>query len=55
MKAKWEQYTSEEIHLNTGWPLSFYQDKYVYIEVGDEIQEKIDEYYMEIILPDENE
>lgn len=50
IKAVWEQYTSEEIHLDTGWPLSFYQDKYVLIETGDDRQEKIDSYYMEIIL-----
>ena len=50
IKAVWEQYTSEEIHLETGWPLSFYQDKYVLIEAGDDRQEKIESYYMEIIL-----
>ena len=52
IKAVWEQYTSEEIHLDTGWPLSFYQDKYVLVETGDDRQEKIESYYMEIILPE---
>ncbi len=55
LKAVWKQYTSEEIHLATGWPISYYQDKYIMIEVGEDRQEKIDSYYMEIILPDENE
>lgn len=52
IKAVWDQYTSEEIHLDTGWPLSFYQDKYVLVETGDDRQEKIESYYMEIILPE---
>lgn len=52
IKTVWEQYTSEEIHLATGWPLSFYQDKYVLIETGDDRQEKIESYYLEIILPE---
>lgn len=52
MKVKWEQYSSEEIHLETGWPLSLYQDKYVLVEAGDSRQEKIQSYYMEIILED---
>ena len=52
MKVKWEQYSSEEIHLETGWPLSLYQDKYFLVEAGDSRQEKIQSYYMEIILED---
>lgn len=54
LELNWEQYTSTEIHLGTGWPLRHYQDKYV--RGGDTdseyIKEKIESMYIEIILPE---
>ena len=54
INISWEQYTSTEIHLNTGWPLTHYQDKYVKAgEPGKETaKEKIESLYIEIILPE---
>lgn len=56
MQIKWEQYTTSEIHLNTGWPLNFYHDKYIKAVIpGSGSQEKIESRYMEIILPESEE
>lgn len=54
INISWEQYTTTEIHLNTGWPLRHYQDKYVKAgEPGkDTVKEKIESLYIEIILPE---
>ena len=52
INISWEQYTTTEIHLNTGWPLRHYQDKYVKAgEPGkDTAKETIESRYIEIIL-----
>lgn len=52
INISWEQYTTTEIHLNTGWPLRHYQDKYVKGGVSGEAnsEEKIESLYIEIIL-----
>ena len=54
INISWEQYTTTEIHLNTGWPLTHFQDKYVKAgEPGkDTAKEKIESLYVEIILPE---
>lgn len=54
VKISWEQYTTTEIHLNTGWPLRHYQDKYVKGGVSDykREKEKIESLYIEMILPE---
>lgn len=47
----WEQYTTEEVHLNTGWPLKLYIDKYVKVTGLDgETEEAIEQKSIEIIL-----
>lgn len=47
----WEQYSTEEVHLNTGWPLNLYIDKYVKVTTPEgETEETIERKSMEIIL-----
>lgn len=56
-----EQYTTEEIHLDSGWPLRYYYDKVVTTtapgEDGneDKTSQNCESRSIEIILPDENE
>ena len=51
-----EQYTTEEVHLATGWPLNLYINKYIKAGTSaEETEETIERRSMEIILPDGNE
>lgn len=51
-----EQYTTEEVHLATGWPLNLYINKYIKAGTSaGETEETIERRSMEIILPDGNE
>ena len=56
-----EQYTTEEIHLETGWPLKYYYDKVISIiapgEDGEEDKTSLncESRSIEIILPDDKE
>ena len=47
-----EEYTTCEVHMNTGWPLNLYYDKYIYGNTDGEHQEKIQNISIEIIIPD---
>lgn len=46
----WEQYSTEEVHLGTGWPLNLYIDKYVKAGLDGKMEETIDSRSIEIIL-----
>ena len=55
-----EQYTTEEIHLDSGWPLKYYYDKVVTVIVpgengeDDKTSQTCESRSMEIIFPDES-
>ena len=50
-QLSWEQYSTEEVHLNTGWPLKLYIDKYIKVTPPEgETEETIESKSIEIIL-----
>lgn len=50
-QLSWEQYSTEEVHLSTGWPLKLYIDKYMKVTPPEgETEETIESKSIEIIL-----